>query len=53
MLDELLQEQLEVDKDLLIDKTQMEDKQKSQKVVNEALSKLLYHVQELKAAIEK
>lgn len=31
---------------------QMEDRQKSWKVAKEALSKLLFHVQELKAAIE-
>jgi hypothetical protein len=32
---------------------QMKDRQKSWKVAKEALSKLLFHVQELKAAIEK
>jgi hypothetical protein len=31
----------------------MEDRQKSWKVAKEALSKLLFHVQELKVAIEK
>lgn len=52
MPDELLQEQLEVDKDLMTHKMQMEDRQKIWKVAKEALSKLLFHIQELRAAIE-
>jgi hypothetical protein len=49
----LLQKQLEVNKDLMINKTQMEDRQKHVKVVKETLSKLFFYLQELKATIEK
>ncbi len=53
ILDELLQKQLEVNKDLLTRKMQMEYRQKSWKVAKETLSKLLFRIQKLRGAIEK